>query len=82
MNRKYEQWDNKIIIRAYRLLFAGNDDFSMEQMKRLNLSALKGAFREKVKEAHPDRSKALGIRPEILNEKFSKGRKNPETWEG
>ncbi len=71
MNRKYEQWDNKSLVRAYRLLFSSYGDFSIEQIKRLNLSTLKDAFRVKAKETHPDKSKALGIKTEILTEKFT-----------
>ncbi len=71
MNRKYEQWDNKNIIRAYRLLFSSCGDFSLEHINRLSISTLKGAFRKRARETHPDRSMALETNTEILTEKFT-----------
>ena len=58
------------ITAACRTIFGVRAAVSPEFVDHLQLAGLKTAFRTLAKESHPDRSKALGLEPAVLQKKF------------
>ncbi|HOO72586.1 MAG TPA: J domain-containing protein [Spirochaetota bacterium] len=70
MSKKVYYSTNTNLINAYSLLFTGSNFSSMEQIYKLNITSLKSAYRDKIKNNHPDRARHLGISEHILSERF------------
>jgi len=58
------------LINYYNVLFGPYADVSYEVLKELQPSELKAAYRKKVFETHPDRSKILGRDEDKMNREF------------
>ena len=58
------------LIKAYAIIFAGNSAHDFSDLLNTDISALKAAYRNRIMENHPDRSKVLGVNDRILTERF------------
>lgn len=61
---------NESLIDYYNVLFGTYADASYEALKDIEPSKLKAAYRKKVFETHPDRSKIVGRDEDIMNQEF------------
>ncbi|MCP4136439.1 MAG: DnaJ domain-containing protein [bacterium] len=71
MNRKTNIILEQNIVRAYKLLFSPETNFSMDDINNLQLSTIKAAYRNMAFQYHPDRAKALGMNEHVLKERFN-----------
>ena len=58
------------LIKAYAIIFTGNSAHDFRDLLNTDISVLKAAYRNRIMENHPDRSKVLGVNDRILTERF------------